>query len=314
MLDPITRKQTMAEAQAQETTYIKNNRNAERIAKEEAELKELMKNHVGEEQAEPNSEATEEAQVQDESDPEQEATQEEPKAQEADDASLTGEERSYKKRYADIQKHLAKKELDFKDRIGSLEGQLQKAAKNELVLPKTDQDIEAWSKKYPDVASIVEAIADKKAQERSSDLDSRMQELEELRVTAKKEKAEAELMSFHPDFKTIRNDDAFHDWAGEQPKWVQDALYENLDDAKSVSRVIDLYKADNNITNKKTNTSDKAAASSVKAKTRNTPETDDTASQWRESQVSKMSAREYEKHSDAIMESIRSGKFVYDMK
>ena len=304
----------MAEAQAQETTYIKNNRNAERIAREEEELKELMRNHVGAEQEESDSEGTQEAQVQDESNPEQEATQETPEAQEADDKSLTAEERSYKKRYADIQKHLAKKESEFKDRIGSLEGQLQKAAKNELVLPKTDQDIEAWSKKYPDVASIVEAIADKKAQERSSDLDNRMQELEELRVTAKKEKAEAELMSFHPDFKTIRSDDAFHNWAGEQPKWVQDALYENLDDAKSVSRVIDLYKSDNNITTKKANTSDKAAASSVKAKTRNTPETDDTAAQWRESQVSKMSVREYEKHSDAIMESIRSGKFVYDMK
>jgi hypothetical protein len=304
----------MAEAQAQETTYIKNNRNAERIAKEEAELKELMKNHVGAEQEEPDSEGTEEAQVQDESNPEQEATKETPEAQEADDKSLTAEERSYKKRYADIQKHLAKKESEFKDRIGSLEGQLKKAANNELVLPKTDQDIEAWSKKYPDVASIVEAIADKKAQERSSDLDSRMQELEELRVTAKKEKAEAELMSFHPDFKTIRGDDAFHNWAEEQPKWVQDALYENLEDAKSVSRVIDLYKSDKNITNKKDNSSDKAAASSVKARTRNSPETDDTAAQWRESQVNKMSTREYEKHADAIMESIRSGKFVYDMK
>jgi len=304
----------MAEAQAQETTYIKNNRNAERIAREEAELKELMRNHVGAEQEEPDSEGTEEAQVQDESNPKQEATKETPEAQETDDKSLTAEERSYKKRYADIQKHLAKKESEFKDRIGSLEGQLKKAANNELVLPKTDQDIEAWSKKYPDVASIVEAIADKKAQERSSDLDNRMQELEELRVTAKKEKAEAELMSFHPDFKTIRGDDAFHNWAEEQPKWVQDALYENLEDAKSVSRVIDLYKSDKNITNKKDNSSDKAAASSVKARTRNSPETDDTAAQWRESQVNKMSVREYEKHSDAIMESIRSGKFVYDMK
>ena len=81
-----------------------------------------------------------------------------------------------------------------------------------------------------------------------------------------------------------------------------------------MSRVIDLYKVDNNITTKKTNTSDKAAASSVKAKTRNTPETDDTVGQWSESQVSRMSTREYEKHADEIMEAIRSGKFIYDMK
>ena len=38
--------------------------------------------------------------------------------------------------------------------------------------------------------------------------------------------------------------DTFHDWAEEQPKWVQDALYENADDPASVVRVIDLYKSD----------------------------------------------------------------------
>ena len=47
----------------------------------------------------------------------------------------------------------------------------------------------------------------------------------------------------HPDFIEIRQDDTFHNWAKDQPKWVQDAL-ENVDDAKSVARVIDLYKID----------------------------------------------------------------------
>ena len=72
-----------------------------------------------------------------------------------------------------------------------------------------------------------------------------------MRVDAVKEKAEAELMKLHPDFMDIREDDKFHDWADEQPKWVQDALYENVDDAKSVARVIDLYKIDTGIKTKK---------------------------------------------------------------
>ena len=54
----------------------------------------------------------------------------------------------------------------------------------------------------------------------------------------------------HPDFVQIREDDKFHNWAKDQPKWVQDALYENQDDAKSVSRVLDLYKTDMGITKK----------------------------------------------------------------
>ena len=103
-----------------------------------------------------------------------------------------------------------------------------------------------------------------------------MAELEELRIDAQKEKAEAELVKIHPDFIEIRQDDTFHNWAKEQPKWVQDALYENVDDAKSVARVIDLYKIDKGITNKKkAKPSEKAAASSVKTKSAATPEPDD---------------------------------------
>ena len=140
-----------------------------------------------------------------------------------------------------------------------------------------------------------------------------LKEVEELRVTAKREKAEAELAVMHPDFNTIREDDTFHEWAKEQPKWVQDALYENVDDAKSVSRVIDLYKADKGITAKKKTTEDKGAASSVTTKRTTTPSDSEESTYIRESQVAKMSIKEYEKRAEEIMEAQRSGKFIYDM-
>ena len=172
--------------------------------------------------------------------------------------------------------------------------------------------MEAWAKKYPDVAGIVEAIADKKANERAADLDERIKEIEQLRVQAKKEKAEAELLNMHPDFTAIREDDAFHNWAEEQPKWVQDALYENSEDAKSVARVLDLYKADKGIAKAKRSNEDKAAASSVKAR-KASPETDDSSKYLRESQVAKMSMKEYEQRMEEIFDAQRSGKFIYDM-
>jgi hypothetical protein len=40
---------------------------------------------------------------------------------------------------------------------------------------------------------------------------------------------------------------------------------------------------------------------------------DNTSGSFTESQVQKMSPQEYEAKSDAIMEAIRSGKFVYDV-
>jgi len=312
----------MAEVEQVEVHSASHMRNQARINKDEAELRELLKeagyteeNETQEEtaEAEPDSKEPKAEPVQAEGDTKQEEKSK-AEAQEADDDDdLSAEEKTFKQRYGDIRRHMKDKEQEWKLKFEKLEAQLQSAAKNELVLPKSEKEIEAWSKKYPDVAGIVEAIADKKAQERSSDIDKRLKEVEELRITAKREKAEAELAVMHPDFNTIRDDDTFHEWAKEQPRWVQDALYENVDDAKSVSRVIDLYKADKGITTKKKTTEDKGAASSVTTKRTTTPSDSEESTYIRESQVAKMSMKEYEKRAEEIMEAQRSGKFIYDM-
>jgi hypothetical protein len=260
----------------------------------------------------PSGEKPEAETVQAEGDTKQ---KEKPKAEaQEDDTELGAEEKNFKKRYGDLRRHSQKKEEEFNARLEALQAQLDKAAKQELVLPKSDEELEAWSKQYPDVAGIVEAIADKKSKATAKDLEARMAEFEELRVTAKREKAEAELSTMHPDFEQIRSDDTFHNWAEEQPKWVQDALYENVDDAKSVARVIDLYKIDKGITNKKKAKPDeKAAASSVKTKSAAAPEPDESAKMIRESEVANMSIKEYEKRAEEIMDAQRSGNFIYDM-
>jgi hypothetical protein len=301
-----------------QTTSASHQRNAARVKRDEEELEALLKQARGDTdeteeavEAEPDSSEPSEPQVQAESRTKQE---EEPQAEaQEEDAELSGEEKNFKKRYGDLRRHMQEKEKDFTAKLEKLEKQLESAAKNELVLPKSEEEIDAWAKKYPDIAGIVEAIAAKEADKKSSTLDARLAEIEALRSTAKREKAEAELTQIHPDFVSIREDDAFHTWADNQPKWVQDALYENTDDAKSVARVIDLYKADTGIVTKRSSTSDKAAASSVKSKRSAAPEPEDSSSYLRESQVAKMTIKEYEKRADEIMEAQRNGKFVYDL-
>jgi len=134
-----------------------------------------------------------------------------------------------------------------------------------------------------------------------------------MRETAAREKAEAELIKIHPDFSDIRDSDDFHEWADEQPKWVQDALYENDQDAKSAARAIDLYKSDRGISKKKSATSKDAARSVGTRNERSKPQSDASGNAVRESDVQKMSAVEYEKKSDEIMEAIRTGNFIYDL-
>ena len=223
------------------------------------------------------------------------------------------EEKTFKKRYSDLRRHQQQQADDFKKQIAELRGQLDAATKKEMKLPKSDEDIETWAKEYPDVAAIVETIAMKKASEQASALEERIKAIDEMQSSATKEKAEAELMRLHPDFDDIRDSDEFHEWVESQPKWVQDALYENDNDARSAARAIDLYKADMGIGKKKPK-SDKDAAKTVTTKdSRSKPQENEESTYLKESEVQRMSPQEYEKRSDEIMEAIRSGKFIYDI-
>ena len=258
----------------------------ERIKRDEEELEQLMKEQKGEaETAEPE-----------EAEP------------------TNAEEKTFKKRYSDLRRHQQKQAEEFKTELDNLKRQLSEATKKEMKLPKSDEDIEKWAADYPDVAQIVETIAMKKAREQSSDLEERIKAIDEMQTSATKEKAEVELMRLHPDFGDIRDSDDFHEWAEEQPKWIQEALYDNDNDARSAARAIDLYKADKNISKAKPSKNAKGAAEAVSTKNARTkPQDSDASSHIKESDVQKMSPQEYEKQSDEIMEAIRSGKFIYDL-
>ena len=261
----------------------------ERIKKDEEELKQLMEEQKGE------TESVKETKAENE---------EEPK---------TAEERTFKKRYGDLRRHSQEKEKDFQKQLDDLKSQLSKATKKEMKLPKYDEDISEWAKEYPDVAAIVETIATKKAREQSEDIAKRIKEIDERDANSIKEKAEVELLRLHPDFADIRESDDFHDWADEQPKWIQNALYENDNDAKSAARAIDLYKSDKGIGKTKEKSNDAGAAKAVATKSKTSVSETNNTITFKESTVDKMSADEYEAKSDLIMEAIRSGNFVYDL-
>ena len=281
----------VVDATPTKTAFIsKRSTHEDRIKKDEEDLKKLLEETTSDGQKEEDQDSTEE--------------KEEPKG---------AEERTFKKRYGDLRRHSQEKEKEYQKKLQDLELQLSTATKKEMKLPKSDEDIEAWTKEYPDVAKIVETIAIKKAREQSAELEDRIKRIDEMNESATKERAEVELLKIHPDFEEIRDSDDFHSWAEEQPKWVQDALYENDDDARSAARAIDLYKSDRSISKKGTSNSGKEAAKAVNTKSKvNTP-SDNKNGVIKESDVQRMSADEYEANSDAIMEAIRAGNFIYDV-
>ena len=264
-----------------------------RIEEEEEEIKRLEAEQRGESEEE-NEEVT--------------------KTEEADtevkEKTLSPEEKSFKKRYGDLRRHMQEKEKEWNDKFEAFEKRMEKES---IVPPKSDEDIEEWAKQYPDVAGIVETIAAKKAQEMFSKADARLKELDQAQSEAQRMKAENAIRKAHEDFDDLRASDEFHDWANEQPKWVQDALYENSDDPASVVRVIDLYKVDKGLTKTAKKAKAKDAASTVTRRSKTEVDVEDANDVIRESDVAKMSDKEFEAKSEEINKAIRSGKFVYDV-
>lgn len=267
--------------------FAKRSALEERISKEEEELKAMVeKNTAPAEQAE---------------------------ADDMDEEPTSAEEKSFKKRYGDLRRHSQKQQMEFQKQIDELRGQLEQATKQQIKLPKSEEELQKWASEYPDVAKIVETIAIKKAKEQSADIETRLKQIDEMQLDALKQKAEAELMRLHPDFDQIRDQDEFHSWVEAQPKWVQQALYENETDAVSAARAIDLYKADMGITKKSRKDSDREAAKGIATGRSTAPEKSAEAGTIRESDVEKMSPREYEARQEEIVAAIRANKFVYDL-
>jgi len=276
-----------------------SNANRRRAEKEEKEIEELLNSR---------KEQTEEVEEVEEKVEATKEVKEKVEAKTDDDTELTREEKTYKKRYDDLRRHQNK----LVEQVKTLEAKIADPAS--FAAPTTEEELEAWKEKYPDVANIVATLAKKEAQAMYNAADERLTRLDEIAADANRAKAEAEIRAIHSDFDELKESDAFHDWVDVQPKWVKDALYVNEDDPASVARVIDLYKADNNIVNKtKKASAKKAATAIVTKKGRTSVDADDVNGKITESDVNRMSAREYEDRSDEIMEAMRTGRFVYDM-
>jgi len=268
--------------------FIKRNANHDKIKQEEEELKQMLEPSDNNKNTDAEGAEDEDGIV-----PE------------------SAEERSFKKRYGDLRRHSQKQQLDLQKKIDELQEQLESSTREQIKLPKSEEELEAWVNEYPDVAKIVETIAIKKAREQSAELESRVQKINQMAEEAEKKKAEAQLMKLHPDFDEIREQDEFHEWVEKQPKWVQQALYDNETDAISAARAIDLYKADMGISSNRKKDTNKDAARSVMGSKRSQPSERNNDVIY-ESDVERMSAVEYEKNQDCIIAAIRSGKFVYD--
>jgi len=246
-----------------------------------------------------------------------------PEAPEMAVEPVDAEDKTFKKRYGDLRRHSQEKERLANATIADLKKEMAEVAKTSFTLPKTKEEVEEWTKEYPEVAAIIETIAATKSKEATADFDARAKQLETGNAELRRDRAMILLKQLQPDYDEIAALDEFHEWAEAQSKIIQDALYENVEDAGSISAVVDMWKSktkwdDQKVDQKailaKAAADTKAAASAVKTGGKGKPSDNAaTGTAFKESGVAKMNGAEYEKNHTAIQEAIQSGTFIYDI-
>ena len=217
----------------------------------------------------------------------------------------------YKKRYDDLKKHYDSKLNEFKSREQEL---LEQAAENRpsYVAPKSPEELEKFREEYPDVYEVVETVSHLQSEEKSKDLREKLEKLQSREQELIRKDAEKRLMDKHPDFEDIRNSDDFHGWAKEQPKSIQDWVYNNADDADLASRALDLFKKDigMDVAPKKSRSkqSKKSAADMVSTKTTSVEPKQEKV--WTEREIAKMSMAEFDKHEAEISTAMQEGRIA----
>ncbi len=224
----------------------------------------------------------------------------------------------FKKRYDDLKKHYDRKLGDWKSKEQALKAEML-AGRTTYVAPKTPEELATFREDYPDVFDVVETVAHMRAEEQLASLQEQVSQLSEKESVSNRRAAEQELLNVHPDFKTIRDSEDFHDWARVQPEAIQDWIYKNTGDASLAGRAIELYKLDAGISNKPTEAKSKtkspevdsrgsaADAVSVKAKTQDPTPQEKT---WTTSEIANLSIDQYEKFQPQIDEAFKEGRIV----
>ena len=98
-------------------------------------------------------------------------------------APLNAEEETFKKRYGDLRRHNQTVKNKYEDELAKLQGQLADATKAQIKFPKTEEEIDNWSKRYPDVAAVIDTIAKKRSLEVLEIGEQKMERLRNLEDT-----------------------------------------------------------------------------------------------------------------------------------
>jgi hypothetical protein len=146
------------------------------------------------------------------------------------------------------------------------------------------------------------------------EVEDRIESLRKAEQEAQVRTAEKELLSVHPDFLEIKSDSEFLSWLEEQPSSIADGIYKNRTDFKWAARVVDLYKSDKDIGQKKRGRPRKTEAEAAKAVTK-TERASASSSEgekkiWTSTEIARLKPHEFESLEKELDKANREGRII----
>ena len=219
----------------------------------------------------------------------------------------------YKKRYDDLKRYYDRKLGDWNTKEGDLKAQLQ-ANRPKYTPPKSEEELQAFKKDYPDIYGVVETVSHLQSQNEMKSLQDEVGSLKKANQALAQREAQLELSKLHPDFNEIKESDDFHNWADSQPMEIKSWIYENNKNGKLAARAVDLYKKDRGLGLDKKTTTEKQSRNEgadllVKTKEQIGQPTDQQVF-FKTSDINKMSVDEFAKYEKDIMLAQKEGRVI----
>ena len=217
---------------------------------------------------------------------------------------------NFKKRYDDLKKHYDQKLSDWRQEKEDLLVSSKQTKKENIKLPKSQEDLAKFKEEYPDIFGIVETVAHMQADSRVSDIEEHLEILRDRERDLERGNAQKELLAAHPDFVDIKEDQDFIDWLEEQPESISKGVTQNATDVKWAARTLDLYKADKGIKTKSKKSNSGSAAKQVRTSTTTREIADPQGDKkiWTSDEISRLRPDQFNKLEKELEQANREGR------
>lgn len=227
----------------------------------------------------------------------------------------------WEKRYKDLQSFHTKTVEQQKSEITTLKAT---AKPNEFVVPKTAEELAAFSKDNPETFQFIQTIAHDIAAKQVEPIVGRLNSAESALQEEVDSKSLDQLLLKHPDFEAIDASPEFQAWLPLQATHIQSLIYDNPDDASKISTVLDLFKGSTGWGVNAGNTSASSTQQEVNNQAAQAIDTGSTATGdvasavdprisnpqyiWSEKEIGLMHPSVYAQYSDAIDLALSEGR------